>query len=76
MPTASTLVTALARNHAEESRADDRDFCRAAAEATHRRHRDIGEEVSAAGARQYLAEDRERDNDKNRDLKGCCRWRR
>src|SRR4029079_17124891 len=57
------------RNHAEEGGTDHRDLCRAAAKAAHSGHRDIREEVGAAGACENLAEDGERDDNEDRDLK-------
>ena len=68
MPTASTFDTALPEimpNSAEPTTAI---LAGAAAEAAHGRHGDVGEEVGAAGARQHLAEDRERDHDQHRHL--------
>ena len=54
-----------ARNHAEQRRAHHRDLGRAAAEAAHRRHGDVGEKIGAAGAGQHLAHDGERDHDQH-----------
>ncbi len=53
-------------DHAEQRRAHHRDLGGAAAEAAHRRHGDVGEEIGAAGARQHLAQDGERDDDQHR----------
>jgi hypothetical protein len=63
MPTASTFETALPEiipNKAEPTTA--------ILEAAHGRHGNVGEEIGAAGARQDLAEDRERNHDQHRDL--------
>ncbi len=57
-----------ARNHAEQGGAHYRDLRRAAAEAAHGRHRDVREEIGAAGAGQHLAEDGERDHHEDGDL--------
>ena len=68
MPTASTFDTALPEimpNSAEPTTAILAD---AAAEAPHRRHGEVGEEIGAAGARQHLAQDRERNDDQHGDL--------
>ena len=67
MPTASTFETALPEIMPNSAGAHHRDLGRAAAETAHGRHRDVGEEIGAAGARQHLAEDRERNHDQHGD---------
>ena len=69
MPTAITLLTAAAGDHAEQRRADHRDLGGAAAEAAHRRHRKIGEDKRRRRCGQHLAHQRERDDDQHRDLR-------
>ena len=66
MPTASTLDTALPEIMPNRAGADHRDLGGAAAEAAHRRHGEVGEEFGAAGARQHLAQDGERNHDQHR----------
>ena len=79
MPTASTFDTALPEimpNSAEPTTAI---LAAPPRKPPHRRHCEVGEEVRAAGARQHLAEDRERDDDQHGDLRGSsrsCRSRR
>ena len=56
-----------AGDHAEQAGAHDRDLGRAAAIAPHRRACEIGEKIGAAGARQHLPHDGERDHHQHRD---------